>query len=273
MEFGIHIDVNALDHLRDGGDAGGDGLQGLIRALLAVAADFLDPVERRHDRFAVAGVKDLDAGAAVEFYKPFEGGHVLVQVAVGRRDDRGRPAHDQIGSEHGALLFEQETEVVAGVAGGVEGDQGRAGGGQALAVLEAASGCERRLLAEGEDGRAVVIGDTGSQGPVVAVQVTDQDRLDLPSANCRGDRIEVPVVLLARVEDEHGSALRTDDIGVRARAGEHPRVVLRNPQHAARQPHRPALHETFHPAAAAQTLKARFQSRALAAEGLGAASS
>ncbi len=103
-----------------------------------------------------------------------------------------------------------------------------------------------RLLAEGADLGACVLGDAGRQGPVVPVGVADQDIGDLTAADGAQDGLEVGVVLLPGIQHEHRAAVAADDVRVRARTGEHARIVLGHAQHAFGQPHRRALQEGVH---------------------------
>ena len=133
--------------------------------------------------------------------------------------------------------------MVAGVARGVEGNQCCLSRRQAVAVLEARAGGERWSLAEGADFGGFALGDPRRQRPVVAVGVADQHGRHFPVADGAQDGLEVGVVLFPGVEHEHRAAVTADDVGVRARTGEHARVVLGDPQHAFGQPHGRALQE------------------------------
>ena len=103
-----------------------------------------------------AGIID----AVVALHQLVEAGHIVRHVAIGRRDDGGRPAHHMIAGEQRACLRQREGEMVRGVAG--RGDRGQR------------PACARDLLAVGEDavGRIIAV----ERGVGARAEIVERER-------------------------------------------------------------------------------------------------
>src|SRR5260221_3035469 len=112
-EPGIEPDINRRDHGGDGFIAPGKPLKDGSRALVAMRDEGADMRvgigDRRAMRRPVRGI------VAVEQLR--ERAQIGIHVAIRRRDDAGRPAHDVIAGEEDFLLVQRETQMVRGMAG------------------------------------------------------------------------------------------------------------------------------------------------------------
>lgn len=115
-----------IDGAGQGRDVLGAGLKRLQDRGLAGAAVIDQPCEAGGwigDWIAVAGVK----GIKVAREGALAGGHEIGQIAIGGRDDRGRPAHDQITAKGEVIgrvagrVFGCKAEVIAEMARCPEG--------------------------------------------------------------------------------------------------------------------------------------------------------
>ena len=93
-----------------------DEAQDLLLALHPMADEVPDILLRIGHRRAVRGIID----AVVALPELVEAAHIGGHVAVGRNDDRRRPAHHMIAAEQCPAV--SETEMVGGMAG--RGDRG-----------------------------------------------------------------------------------------------------------------------------------------------------
>src|SRR5947209_14471253 len=92
LETHVEAFVNTFDHFRNKPVTGFDAGENRGLALMTMMKKRADIALRLAYRAAVARpVNGL--GAPAEF---FQRGDILAHRAIGRRDDRGRPAHDMI---------------------------------------------------------------------------------------------------------------------------------------------------------------------------------
>ena len=195
------------------------------------------------DRRAVAGVEDRLAARLQPGEARAEGG----EVAVRRRDERRRPAHDVVAGEERVALGPGEAQVVGGVAGGRERGQrpararaaprlrrsGRSGRKAAsmpspppippAAASRAMAG--RRAPAGSpwaRTGASTRGGEGAGAGAVVAVGVGDEDRRHPLARDRGGERGEVPRVVGAGVDDR--DLALAQDVAAGAGEGHRPGV-------------------------------------------------
>ena len=92
----------------------------------------------------------IDCDGWVEDEEAAQARQVLDHVAVGRRDDHGRPLHDVVPREEHPLLDEQPAQVVGGVPRGVQGPKREALAPQLEAFTDVAGGDETVAFGEAE---------------------------------------------------------------------------------------------------------------------------
>ncbi len=236
----VDVGVEARDEVLDATGAGLERVQDLVDPLLAVFGVGVDEGRHLADGRAVGGPECGEASGA----DAVEARQVVGHVAVGRGDDRGRPAHDVVAGEAGVLFLQGVAEMVGGVAGGRDGFHGPAGTRDLAAAAEAHVGTEvvvvaglhlhlagvlglvagDRAAVDGRPGRGLQ--RAGERG-VVGVVVGDQDVGDALARHGLEDGVEVRRVVGARVN--HRDLAAADDVGPRALEGEGPGVVGHHP--------------------------------------------
>ena len=132
MQARIDVAIDRRDHGRDGGVARVDPVEDRRLPRQPVTAEFGDAGMGVLDGWAVAGQEPLFGPCR----QPVERCHVVGHVAVGRRDDAGRPAHHVVAGEGQAGVGEGEGEVVGGVAGRGDRLDPPAVAGDAVAVAK-----------------------------------------------------------------------------------------------------------------------------------------
>ena len=130
VELLVHVGVQ-IDH--DGGDVAG-AVGECVQDLALAHPPVFD--ERRHVRDGIGDRRSVgrSVGRLGPVQEKTQAGQVVVQVAVRRRDHRGRPAHDVVSGEQRGLLPEGKAEVVGDVARRVERLDGEARRGYDVAV-------------------------------------------------------------------------------------------------------------------------------------------
>ena len=175
--------------------------------------------------------------------------HVVAHRAVGRRHDRGRPAHDVVAGKHHARILQRERHVVRGVAGRGHGFERPAVAAHHVAVGQRVIGAEvgvvarlharrlagierarRAVRALGIDGRAGRGLDGGRRGRMVAMGVGDEDVRHGLAAHRIEHRLDVVLVLRTRIDDRDLAA--PEDVAERALEGERPGIVGDDAAHA-----------------------------------------
>ena len=251
MQALVHHGIHRRYHLRDGHQPFADGAQHLGFALAAVAKQMLHEALRIGDRLAVGGVID-GVVAGQEFLQT---GHVIGHVAVRRSDDGGAPAHDMIAGEEGLLLGQRKAEMVAGMAGGVNGSERPAGTRHALAIDEHTIGGIGRIEA-GIGARAIVAQHQGRAadnlrtgrglqrrrgGRVIHVGVGDDDVRYRLANQPVDERAEMRRLSRAGIDHRHGAAGLANHEGAGAGEGEGRRVACQQPAHQRGTRHEQAI--------------------------------
>ncbi len=108
----VEPDIDRLDDGRDVGCALAEPVQDRSFAALAVADQKLHVARSVAHRHAMAGEVERLAAARQLVQRR----HVVAHGAVGRRHDRGRPAHDMIAGEQQIGFLESERHVIGGMA-------------------------------------------------------------------------------------------------------------------------------------------------------------
>lgn len=131
--------------------AGGEGVQDLRLALVAVGDQEFKPFRRGGDGLAMAGQKTLPGAVR----KAAKRSHVGPHVAVGWCDNRGSPAHDMIAGKE--RLAQSKAEVPAEMAGSVKSGKGPVRAGEAAAIGQAVIG------GKGQVQPLAMVGDAGGE--------------------------------------------------------------------------------------------------------------
>ena len=209
----VEADIDRAHQGRDVGRPLGQPVQDRRLAALAVADIGLHEARRVADDVAMA--RQIDALVAAG--ELVERRHVVAHRPVGRRDDRGRPAHHVVAGKHQVLLAQRKRHVVGGVAGRRDGFEREAVAAHHLAVGErlvgaeigVVAGVEARRLADMQRPRrpvrSLAIGPGAGQrldarraGRVVAVGMRDDDMGDGLVAHRVEQRLDVARVVRAR---------------------------------------------------------------------------
>ncbi len=220
--------------------AGGEGVQDLRLALVAVGDQEFKPFRRGGNGLAMAGQKTLPGAVR----KAAKRGHVGPHVAVGWCDNRGSPAHDMIAGKE--RLAQSKAEVPAEMAGSVKSGKGPVRAGEAAAVGQAVIRGEGQVQsfatvgqAGGEAGhqstaavKRVAVGvDRGAsgrskawgKGGMVAVGMCDNDVADLlPGPECSKDSVKMIRTVGAGIDQSNFG--RPDQPGVGPGPGQGGRV-------------------------------------------------
>ena len=179
-------------------------LERLARSLLAMRAQLFDAGARVRDREPVRRVHH----AQIERQQLLERRHVVVEVASGRRDHRGRPAHDVVAA-HQRAVVEQVAEVIGSVTRRVDRAHADLARVEHLAVGDGALGHVVAARREAERRRAEVGAQPRRERPVIEMVVRGNHRRHRRVAHRRHDAVEVRVALRAGVEDEEPAARRS----------------------------------------------------------------
>jgi two-component system, OmpR family, osmolarity sensor histidine kinase EnvZ len=183
------------------------------------------------DGITMTGVGD----GPVPCLKARERGHVGGHITIGRRNERGGPAHHMITGKQD--VCHGKAEVVGGMAGGVQGLHMPVVAGNDIAVGKVDLGYKtvvdafapirqrggRGVGPEPNGGGACHLCQTRGEGGMVEVGMGDEDMGDdLCRFQRRDDLREMRVEQWPGVE--HGHAASPEDVGVGARAGHRPRI-------------------------------------------------
>ena len=119
FEARVEAEIDVIDDSWDALVARGKPRQDGVAAFAAVGDEGLDEWLRIGDR----GTVRRPVKVVVARQELGERAHIGRHVAIGRRDNAGRPPHDMIAGKERAILGEREAEMVRGVAGRVDGGE------------------------------------------------------------------------------------------------------------------------------------------------------
>ena len=244
MQLLRDIGVHRRHHVVDGLGAGRETPPNLLFALAPMGHEGANMGLRLGDGRPVRGPIE----SIVALKQLVEARHVALHVAVRRRDDAGRPAHDVIAAEQRALFAQRVADVVGGMAGGVDALHGPVVAFDQIAIanphvwLEVHVASFLDLYAGGDLAGAVAAEAVGlrvaprTEQPaarrMIHVRVRDQHVGDGLAGGSAQDGIDVCGIRRARVDHSHVAAAH--DVGASAVERERAWVLGDDPAHARR---------------------------------------
>ena len=115
-----HVNINALHHVRNSGEAGVESVQHLLLAQLAVGNVVVQFFVRLANRRAVGGIDHRQ----IEIEQLAQRRHIVNQAAALFRYDRCPGPQHQVSGKECLFLFEVVTQVVFGMARRMDRVQG-----------------------------------------------------------------------------------------------------------------------------------------------------